>query len=270
MNDWVYNEVYLDSRDSVPSNLQYVNTDWPLFYFERPLQNVMGIKVLEAEIPASYHVINSLNNTFVLTEPLVGSRTVTIPPGTYTATTMATALASLLTTASTFLGVRTYTVTFSTTTQKFTITTSFDEFSLVFGSSTDPGITNPRIVIGMNPGVNSSTGGVLVSPSTVQLSGPNYLYLCSDTLGINVNSVLPTNYIAGGGKGPQIAKIPITGMFNQIIFYSDPAPEKWFPFENLQQIQTFDLYCTLGNSNQKILFNGQNFSLKLGVYTLKK
>lgn len=270
MDDWVYNEVYLDSRDSVTNNLQFANTDWPLFYFTRPLQNVMGLKVLEAEIPFSYHVINSVNNTFVLTEPLVGSRTITIPSGNYTATTLATTLASLLTTASTFLGVRTYTVTFSTTTQKFTITTSFDQFILVFGTSTDPGSTNPRIVMGMNPGSNTSTGGVLVSPSTVQMSGANYLYLCSDALGINVNTTLPSNYIAGGGKGPQIAKIPITEMFNQIVYYKDPAPEKWFPFENLQQIQTFDLYCTLGNSNEKILFNGQSFSLKLGVYTLKK
>jgi hypothetical protein len=265
--DVEYNEIYLDSRDSITNNLQYPNTDWPLFYLTRPLYNIVAIKVLEAEIPFSYHVINNQNNTFLLTEPLVGSATITIPSGTYTATTLATTLASLLTTASP--ASRTYTVTFNTATQKFTFTTNFDTFVLTFGTTTDPGVTNPRWILGMNPGANASTGVTLVSPFSVQVSGPNYVYLNSDVFGVSFRTTVPQNYIAGGGKGPQICKIPINGSYNQICFYKDPAPEKWFSIENLQQVQSFDLYCTLGNSNQKIRFNGQNFSVKLGVYTKK-
>lgn len=264
----VYNEIYLDSRDSVTNSLQYVNTDWPLFYLERPLYNVMGIKVLEAEIPFSYHVINSSNNTFTLVEPLVGSATITLPVGTYTATSLATILASLLTAASP--ASRTYTVTFNTTTQRYSITTSFDTFTLTFGVVGNPGITNPRLFLGMNAGANPSSGVLLVSPITVQSSGPNYVFLNSDILGISMETTLPQLYVAGGGKGPQIAKIPMAANYNEICFYKDPAPEKWFDIPNLQQIQKFDLYCTLGNTNEKIRFNGQNFSLKLGVYTKKK
>jgi hypothetical protein len=265
-----YVELYLDSKDAVESNLNVSSTDWPFFSLTRPLYNVEYVKLLEAEIPFSYYVINSTNQTFTLTEPLVGSVTVLLHPGNYTAATMASHLATQLTTASTSLGNRSYTVTFSTLTHKFTITTNFDEFILTFGTATNNGETNPRYVLGMNSGNNQSILGTLQSAFTTQITGPNYLYLCSDFLSKNIETTVPQGYIGGGIKGPQIAKIPINCNPGEVVFYTDPAPQKWFSAQNLYQIQSLDLYCRLGNYEEKIRFNGQNFSIKLGALIRKK
>lgn len=267
-----YVEVYLDSLDSVQTDPQFPKTDWPTFYLNRPLQNIAFMKVLEAEIPFSYYVINQYNNTFFLTES--SSALVTIPVGNYTSATLATTLGSVLTQASLGLGSRTYTVTYSSMTQKFTVTASTGTFSLVFGSSTDSGQTNPRLILGFNPGFNTSIGSVLVAPNVVQISGPNYVYLNSTQLGPLTNTFLPQNSVnlQSGQKGPQIARIPITCNPGDMTYYNDPAPEKWFSLENLRQIQNLDLYFTLGNQapEKALRFNGQNFSVKLGLLLLRE
>jgi hypothetical protein len=92
------------------------------------------------------------------------------------------------------------------------------------------------------------------------------MYLNSDTLGSIFQTYLPTTASEfSPSKGPQIARIPITGNPGDIVYYKDPCPEIWFDVQNLFKLQTFDLYFTLGSSPEKISFNGQNFSVKLGL-----
>lgn len=263
-----YVEAYLDSLDSIQTDPAFAKTDWPTFYLNRPLLNVAFMKVLQAEIPFSYYVINANNNTFFLTE--VGSTLVTLPVGNYTSSTLSTALGTALTTAS---GINTYTVVYSNVTQKFTITSTGGAFALVFGSPSDSGQSNPRLILGFNAGTNSSTGNTLVGPNTVQITGPNYVYLNCPQLGPLTETYLPQNSInlQSGQKGPQIARIPIECNPGDVSYYADPAPEKWFNVENLRQIQNLELYCTLGNQSveRALRFNGQNFSVKMGFLLLK-
>ena len=252
--DLEYVEIYLDSSDAVGITPLYATTDWPLFRFDTPVKRIAKMKVLEAEIPFSFYVINTENNTFTLTE--VTSDTVTIPVGNYTSVTLPTALAAALTSASP--GTRTYTVTYSATTQKFTITANSGTFSLALNAQL-------QLILGMSA-TPSSSGSILVSPNAVQITGPNYMYLNSDQLGSLFQTYLPTTATNfSPSKGPQIACIPIDVNPGEIVYYTDPAPEKWFDTQNLMQLQIFDLYWTMGNTNQKVRLNGQSFSIKLGL-----
>lgn len=253
-NELEYVELVLDSRNSVITDPRFSKLDWPTFFMDYPIQNIAMFKILEAEIPFSYYVVNSSNNTFLL-----NGGTVTLPVGNYTATTLATALQSALGGG--------YTVTYSSQTQKFTITGSAP-FNLIFGSADDNGLTNPRLVLGMNPGVNSSSGNVLVAPNVGEVTGPNYLYVNSTSLGPLFPVYLP-QYAPngrGGGKGTQMAKLQMDVNPGEIQFHKETVPDYWFDLQNLLQLQSFDMYLTLGNNSTPLSLNGQSFSMKIGLF----
>jgi len=59
-----YYEFQLDSLDASGSNSGAVeSTDWPLFLLggKTPLSNVAAFKIIEAQIPFTYYVFNSVN-----------------------------------------------------------------------------------------------------------------------------------------------------------------------------------------------------------------
>lgn len=261
-----YVEVYLDSRDSI--NLDSVTglTDFntALFRFERPLENIAGFKVLEAEIPFSYLVVSLSDSQFTLTE--MGSQTVFIPAGNYTGTQLATTLGTALTTASVALGGYTYTVTYDYQNRGgFYISASGGSWTL---SNLSPTLQS---VLGMDNGFNSGVLSAAETTKVAQLTGPNYLYINSRKLGGVIATTLPDSAPNGfgAGKGPQIAKIPINVNFWDVIYYQDPMPTRWFATENLLQLDALDLYCTLGRSNEPIDFRGASFSVKIGLYLNK-
>lgn len=229
-----YFEFSFDSLDTFQSPSASVSTrDWPLFLLNRPLTNVAAMKVLEVQVPFTFYVFNGTNNTFILTENLGPSATVTIPIGNYSSTSMIAVLETLLSDASP--NNRNYTVTYSgasssqPNTGKFTISCNHSSvFTLDFGSS--EGNTDPSLWLGFNPGVNSSTsGGILVAPNVASITGPNYVYLNSRKMGTLCNMFLPqgADKLGNGTNGPQIAKIPINVQPNGIIFWQDPDPQKW-------------------------------------------
>ena len=282
LNDnYEYKEFSLDSLDADGSFItSAASTDWPRFSVaaDGPLENVVAIKVLEAEISFSWDVFNSVNNSFTITESVGGTSTVTIPVGNYTGAAIATALTTAFVTAGT---TATYTVTYSGLRNRLVFTSSTNNsFLLSFGAGYNiPGVQpnsgnhNPRLFIGFPPGDTSSTsvGGVQVitTPNTLLLSGPNYLYLNSTKLGSDMDLYLPTGaFNLGGGKsGPQIAKIPVNCNANNLITWKDPDPQKWFKFRQLQSLSNFDFYLTLGNTTSQLplQLNGLGFSLKLGI-----
>ena len=99
-SSYEYKELALDSLDADGSYIFGVNkTDWPVFSVagKGPLEDVVAVKILEAVIPFSWDVFNTVNNTFIVSE--VGMTTtltfpVTIPVGNYTSLAIATAAGS--------------------------------------------------------------------------------------------------------------------------------------------------------------------------------
>jgi hypothetical protein len=272
--DYDYFEVSLDSEDFSDTNTGgFTPQNWPLFEIggARTLVNVVAMKIISAEIPFSYYVVNSSNNTFVLTEDVTGvAPDIVITPGNYTSSQMITEIDAKLSAASVS---ETYTTTYSSSTNKFTITMTTvanATFTLTFGVAGGTTNTDLHWFLGFTSGVNSSAGLVLVSPNTINLSGPNYLYVNSQKWGQLTNNLLPqgAENLGGGNRGPQIAKVPINVGPNEVIFYDDPAPQYWFNVGFIDALQKIDFYLTLGNFKDVIDLNGLSFCLKFGV--LKK
>ncbi len=277
-----YFEFQLDSLDASSSNSQGVaSTDWPLFLLggKAPLSNIAAFKIIEAQIPFTYYVFNSVNtdNTstnlarWTLTEFGAGAGGPyfpKIPVGNYTGgDTLATALQTAINAVSSG-----YVVTYNATLQKLVFicnkvnVTSFD---FTFGTVTNSGNKNPRLYIGFPGGTTSSVTTTMVSPNVILLSGANYVYVNSNSLGNLTNMYLPQGAVnlGGGNSGPQMAKIPINCNSGEVSYWQDPDPQKWFDVENLNVLNQVDFYLSLGNTSGEIplKLNGVSFSLKLAI-----
>jgi hypothetical protein len=263
-----YSELCLDSTDATTYSGNFTpnpNTakfSWPTFFFTKRQQKVAGIKVISAQIPFVYDVINTSNNTFLFTEGGVPN-TITITPGTYTSATLATELQTRL--AAVSAG---FTVTYSTTTLKFTFNHATGvAWSLFFGNR-----NTPYVNLGFPVGVLYSATGVssIVSPSVALVTGSNYLYLNSSKIGSLVNFNLSDgNPTAGSGQ--QICRIPVNVAYGSVVYYNDPDPTMFFDFFAGNQFDSFDLYLTLGADQSQIPLDmkGIPWSVKLGLLTYR-
>jgi len=279
LNDnYEYYEFSLDSLDADDAfNSQNLTTDWPVFTVagKGPLTDVVALKVLEVQIPFSWYVFNSKNNTFTITETTGGTHTITIPIGNYTSSTLPAILTTALSPA--VAGTtQTITCTYNTSTNNLTFTSAVNTnvFSFNFGTQVASENFSPRLFIGFNYGsITSSqvTGPVqaITSPYSVLLSGPNYLYLNSQKIGSDLDLYLPkeaTN-LGGGLAGPQMCKIPVNCNAGGTVIYQDSSPMMWFKYDQLQSLNGFDFYLTLGNlsAQSPLQLNGLGFSIKLGI-----
>jgi hypothetical protein len=262
-----YVELCLDSWDSSTSGgtsfegstspANQIQFSWPQYYFTSKKFVVAGMKILSAEIPFVFDIVTTRNNTFQFTLAGVPT-TLTIPTGTYTGTTLAAALQTLIQTVSPgFL------VTWSSTTLKFTFTFSGGAFTWGF---IFPSRATAYSLMGFLP--NSTTtqfgNGSFTSVTVASPTGPYYLYVNSRAVGSLVNFNLPDG--AATGAGPELCRIPINTNYGGVILYTDPDPEKYFDFFIGNQITTMDFYLTAGSDQyQKPLdMKGVSWSLKIG------
>ena len=280
-DEYLYSEYFLDSYDnSGKANVDFPATDWPRFELggKIPLKGVVAIKFVSAEIPFSYYIFKSSNNTFTLRENGAGGgTTITIPEGNYTSSQIISGLSSLMTAATT-VGA-TYTVSISNTTNKLTFTGSggtLANFALVFGSVGGTGNTSPRLYLGFEGGITPSVGLTLTAPNPVNLSGANYLYLNSLAIGslLDCNLAFGSVNLGGGNGSIQVARIPVNASPGDTIYYNDPIPDFWFDVGVIENLQSFDLYLSLGNQGSTativpLALNGLNFSVKVGILRRK-
>jgi len=267
-NTFEYIELCLDSWDASAaggsafenstSPVNQIKFSWPQFYFTQKNLVVAGMKIIAAEIPFVFDTVTPGNNTFIFTVNGVQS-TITIPVGTYTGTTLATQLQTLLAAVS-----GGFLVTWSSTTLRFTFT--FAGGAVVWGFIFNSRATAYSLLGFLPSSTNTQTGNGSFSSSTVASpTGPYYLYVNSRSLGSLINFNLPDG--AAPGIGPELCRIPVSANFGELILYTDPDPEKYFDFFIGHQFNTFDFYLTLGSDQyQKPLdMKGAPWSLKLGL-----
>ncbi|MGL5112696.1 MAG: hypothetical protein ACRC6O_08670 [Flavobacterium sp.] len=263
-----YLELCLDSWDSTTaggssfegstSPVNQIQYSWPLYYFTQKNLVVAGMKVLSAEIPFVFDTVTPRNNQFVFTIAGVPT-TITIPVGTYSGTTLATQLQTLLAAVSPG-----FTVTWSATTLRYTYTFAGAAvaWSFNFGSR-----LSPYSLMGFLPGstVGSTGPSSIVSATVASPTGPYYLYLNSRSIGSLINFNLPD--AAAVGSGPELCRIPITSNFGELIQYTDPDPEKYFDFFIGHQFNSFDFYLTLGSDQYQkpVDMKGAPWSIKIGL-----
>jgi hypothetical protein len=266
-----YFEISCDSVLATRSNDGGLKENNALFDI-RPIHNVVGLKVLEVEIPFSFFTFTDKNNKFYLREsittgPPINPVVVIIPSGNYSATEMLTVLAQALELASG--NGWTYLVEINQATQKFII---WNEQAVANSSFSLDFIIEPSIAVylGFKNGEIYTSGGTidpvkgrsLYAPFVFNMSGPNYLYVNSTILGTLVDMYRP-----GETAGPYLARIQNTVLPGEVIFWRDPDPEKYFNLENLNVLSQFDLYLTAGfpDTQSPLDLNGSSFSLKLGI-----
>ena len=273
-----YLEIELDSSAAVVSNqgitlvnlLEETNPiyDNPSFQVagKNPLKNIAAVKVLEVQIPYSWYVFPiGKVNSFVLrrvTPPI--DATIVIPPGNYTASQLASTLTSLCLTANTGLG-------FSVAFQYNPITMKFEDQRTSSGSfvynilMTDQDVaTALGYQMGLQVAIRLGQNIWVPASFVMQLSGPNYVYVNSTTLGPLCNLYLPrTDFTSNAG--PQMAKVPVNVSPGNVIFWQDPDPQKYFTLDNLASLQKIDFYISLGKDPDILALNGAAFSLKLGL-----
>lgn len=274
-SEYDYYELSLDSQDATNSNSTVTSSlNWPVFDIgggTQSLSNVVGLKVISAEIPFTYYVFNTLNNSFKLFEiggAIGTSTTITIPVGNYTTNTLSAAL-GLAMSAANSPNACTYTITYSNLLNKLVFTNTpaggVTSFKLQFLTAEDN--TSCFQFLGLKGGDNFSTGLTLTTPNSILLSGPNYAFINSRKYGQLTNNILPTGArnLGGGTRGPQLASVPITGGPGDIIAFDDKNPHMFFSIGTSNQFQEIDLYITIGNYSQVVDFNGIGFSVKLGL-----
>jgi hypothetical protein len=151
--------------------------------FPYPLKNVKSARIVGGVVPVPLYTIDVPFNSFTFLTSTGVRTAVTFPPGTYTAATMASKLATLLTTAD---GVRTYTTAIDPTTGVMTITSSGPGgFGLLFGTGDykniyDPGLQsmkNPALLMGFVDKDATTTGTTLTATYPAVVGPPTRLYI---------------------------------------------------------------------------------------------
>lgn len=265
-----YVELAVDSFDATAAGGQFwknssspnneIIFSWPKFYWTEKTTNIVGIKIVSAEIPNVWDTINVGNNTLVYTSAGV-DHTITVPVGNYTGANLATNLQTQISAITAGM-----TVVWNATNLSFTFTQTIDvnPWSISF-----PTKNSLYYILGFLAGSTNSAvgaGSSVVSTVIANLTGPYYVYLNSRTLGPLINfNLADGNALAIGG--PQIARIPINVNKNSVIFYTDPNPNFFFDYFSQRGLEVFDLYLTLGSGQEQIPLDmkGVPWSVKFGI-----
>jgi hypothetical protein len=240
-----YKEITLDSSDFRTGSLNR-----PTYHFNGFIDDLDYIHVERAVIPTTYYVFTSPKYTGMW----VNNARITWPEGNYTPTEWIAAIQPQITS----LGV---TVAYSPITNKLTFT-----FSTISTSNSVEFISTDRAyeLLGFNPGTNltvNNAGVIVQSRYACNFSGPNFI-----TLRSNIASVFNGSSIYFTKKNettPEDALIiiPITENRNSVVFY-ESQPDKFFQWDDTNT-RNIEIYCTLGNRDELIDFNGESFQIKI-------
>lgn len=266
-----YYEYVLDSYDSIrPYQAGFDTNVWPFYQFENPVDEIEGLKILQVIVPFSFYTVNTLNNTFIVNNISdATTHTITVPVGTYTAATLVSTLQSVMTATT---GV-TWTVSYDNTIAKLNFsTTPVKTFNFEFGLSSeylDDDVTNMRRILGFGAGTTLN-GTSQQSPNVPAITGPDYLYLNSETIGPYMNMHLPAGFgKSNGGLGPECCKFANNADYTGLIVYDDPYPQHFFTTTGINSLQAIDFYLTLGRESRALNLNGLGFQVKLGIFRRK-
>lgn len=246
----------------LPDQLQY---SWPKFYWTQKSPDIIAFKLVSAEIPNVFDSITPGLNTFIFTSG--GTQTtITIPPGIYTGTTLATQLQTLISAVS--VG---FLVTWSDITLRFTFTYAGGPFTWGFIFPSRASAYGAMGFLPNNVATTLFNNGSIVSPTVASPTGPYYLYLNSRTMGPLINFNLTDGSPDSTGT-PQIARVPITVNKGGVIIYTDPTPDQWFDFFAGIKFENFDLYWTVGSdqSQRPLNMKGVPWSVKFGFLAYRQ
>lgn len=253
------------------------NANEPLIELKTSITDIIGACVVSANVPFTYNVFDSSNNTFAMS-----GTTITIPSQTPNAISLPYVLSSAYTLASVtnagnygfFVDNTTSLLVFYNTagtsfTLDFTASTAaYDQlgFSNTTYSSTlhSTLIAAGNTIYGNDDVALTSTYHVLVSPYTVNLSGPAQMYVHCRLLGPAMNGAVTND----SNSGDIIGDFRVNTNYQGTITYENTAPVKYdAQIPSLRKVQ---LYLTTGSSTTPLDLRGAKWQVKIRFFCRKK
>lgn len=264
INDvYEYNEVHLSSvqRDAG-------TTDHPEWNIQPELHNVLGVKIVSAQIPFTFYTIvdsgPGKNNTLRVTRTDGISHLITIAPGVYDVWQLADAL-SKPEHASSGINV----VHFEWLPQRGRYRVDFLASSLLDKDARLNLVDNPLAdLIGFPRAdvyLNFSDANQRIAPSVANVAGPNALYIVSNALSGRISRNVRCNG-SSTPNPPVVAKVPVNCNFGQVIVYTDPNPAPCFDM-SMGLISRLDFQIIHADTLTPLQLNGVPWSITVQVLT---
>lgn len=253
-----YYEFNLSSDDADHSFTgSSTSRNWPVFKIggKRPLQNVEALKILEVEIPFTWYLFSASDILTIVDTTANVTKNLGIGTGNFGITEI---INVLQTNSGVVVSFDSNTLKFKVSlsnNNNFTVRTNSKKLAFLLGLTSEQTYTS------------TGTPASFTFPSVAQLTGPNFIYVCSDTLGHNVDMYLPKSLENRSITGPEIARIQVTESFGKVIFWRDPDPQKYFDLEQVNTLNEIDFYLksNIPGLDDVLDLNGAAFSLKLAI-----
>jgi hypothetical protein len=223
--DIYYNQLKSSMRFNIP-------------YLIRKDKNILynTIRVLHAEIPYSFYIINEYNNTLVMS-----TGTITMPYGNYNANTFMRMIQPLMPTG--------MSITFDTSNGIFTI--SYNQAFTIYNTSTC------KTILGFKSTISSS-GNVIVFPFPGNFLGTKNLYVKTPNIILENYNTITKDYIT-------LFSIPVNVPPFGIILHDNISGSKNY-IKNSSSMDYLEVIVTDDNNNP-IDFNNIDWTITLEVET---
>ena len=194
----------------------------PVFLLEDPIADALGFRIHNVQIPHTYYNITTANNHLRL-EDAVSATTyiVTLTPGNYSASSLATALQTAINAAATTAsGSPNFTVTYSATTHKYTLANALHLWTLYEYVGDAAGAANSLLVLIGDTAYDHGVGGVNshTFANAANINVDNRITLASSALSRGLRK--PAT-VGTARERLTLAKIPLAEGFGFV--------EKWEP-----------------------------------------
>lgn len=223
----------------------------------------LSMKVKSVSIPYTWYNITANNNNFMFTGMSSGVHSFSVPPGNYTGATLAAELAKQLNIA---VGGGScsggYTVVYDSSTGKYTIASSTENFSINFTVA-----NNMAQILGF-PIVVTPSAASHTSTTAASILSDFYIWVCTDLVEGIDNGV--ANWTSNPPDTEQmgiVACVPITQCFGSILHYEVPTE---YPFYTI--VNSAFVTETTGRSSRYFLrfpsgaplsLNGNNWAMEV-------
>lgn len=191
--------VHIDSDNRLSSSTS--NEDFKVA-LPISIEKIHRIIPISVEIPLTFYNVNSSTNVITVTNATPTTFTVTLTQGNYTGSSLATEIQTQLN-AQAFAG---FTVTYSSTTSKFTIANA-TSFNLIYATTT----ASEKIGLTADSGLVTSWTGTNIA----NLLGYRYLYIQCQELSIKEEDI--TESFTGKNI---FMKVPISGSLGSLMTYT--------------------------------------------------
>lgn len=166
------------------------------------------VKLACAAIPYTWYNVTSSNNTFSFTDAS-GTYNIVITPGNYDATSLASAIATLMNGVGSPL---TYVVTASPTTFKITFTTT-GNFNLDFNVA-----NSADLLLGFLASTVTAPALTVTAPNILGLVSDNEIFICTDLISGADNGLIPwTPGPAASSNRHVLANVTISASYGSIL-----------------------------------------------------